>query len=359
MSTLDFILNNISIMSSKEINAHLKELGRSGKEIVFNRIPTLTKILELNKVDCPFKRIKIKYDYIQNHPGLHWDVANYVGASNIDVLEKVVISTEGHVFKVCKTGRVKYVFLENTYKDKYHRITVDYKSLRTHRVVASTFLPIPEKLLNNPIHKLDASFIDPETTSPLCNINNVEWLYGNERQKKTAGRKRYLGDEYFLFEVVVDNGFKGVMFALATKEITQIGLAVKYLRKVAARKCNLVMGMEVTEINTNAGYDKIPEDLLNTLLKNPKYFNGQIKPIIGEIISGDNKGFKFSLFGLSEVNKYFNNPYIMHSTQKKKISIIGECAFRKATHREAIPLHGKITHEIADLLQAKKCKKIN
>lgn len=349
-----FIDHLVSLDKLAKAN-YLKNIHDS-KNVIFNKVLKLTDHLNLDNIKNYHKRISIKHKYILNNPGRHWDYVEYQTDSELLILKDALISTDGHVLKLHKTGRVSLNFLNSNYADRYHRFYYKEKSLRTHRAVASTFLPVSKRLKNIEFNKLDVSFINPEIEN-IVQLSNLEWLSGNEKQRKSAGHSDYNKEEYFLFEVMVDNGFKGTKFILTKSELNQYNLNARELRKCVKGRYNTILGMNIRCIKDSKNYDVIPENLKSLLLKNPKYFNGFIKPIIGEILEGPYKGLKFSLFGFSEIMHYFQNPYIQHSTLKHNEAIVDGCLFKRVTHKEAIPLHGNLTLGITKNLKLSKLVK--
>lgn len=354
MKEFNLFINRLVFMDKKERHSYLMMFKHDGKKIIFDSVEKLTDVLNLKEIDSYAEQVRKKYDYIRSNPGRHWDYVAYQTPDGFCVFNDILVSTDGHILKSHKSGRVSLLYFSDNYSDKYHRFSYKDKSLRTHRAVAYTFLPVPKRLKGALLKDLDVSFIDADDLSHMNSLNNLEWLYGNEKQRKAAGHHHYTEKEYFLFEVLIDNGFKGTQFVLNSKQVKILGLKARNLRKCINGDFNTMHGMKVTPVQTPAGYNLIPKELLELFNKDPRYFDASVKPIIGEVLEGKHRGLKFSLFGCNDFANIFASSHIRQLTNKRKEIFYRGCRFRRATHREAIPYHGYITPVIAKELKPLK-----
>lgn len=82
-----------------------------------------------------------------------------------------------------------------------------------------------------------------------------------------------------------------------------------------------------------------------------KYFKNDIKPVIGEVLSGPFMGTKFALFGRAQIENYFVYAKVARAAKDSRKSY-RNCSFKYATWRDAIPYSDKLTPEILDTLKA-------
>lgn len=161
----------------------------------------------------------------------------------------------------------------------------------------------------------------------------------------------------YLFTVIVDNGFKGRQFLLRNEdEINAFGISTNSVANAVSAGAPL-FGMEVVRVNSNT-VTCAPYDDIHALFKeNKNYFSTVTQPVHGRIIDdGPYKNIEFSLYGTKEAEQFFTKTGVLNVVRMKQSSYRG-CVFRLTSHRLAIPLHGKMTQEIADYLEKKYTRK--
>lgn len=78
-----------------------------------------------------------------------------------------------------------------------------------------------------------------------------------------------------------------------------------------------------------------------------KYFKHSIKPVLGEVLEGEYKGLKFSMFGKTEIEKYFNYT-IVRKIARNKRGTYKNCSFRYISFAEAKLYADKISKELIE-----------
>lgn len=352
------MLNSLLKLSKTDRNKLILKLKLETKRHLFDSIYTMTEELGLDAVPDFETRVKMRYELIKKFPDtVFWD---YAECANIKSGIKKTDSPDFEIYPACKVSTNGDVIVFNKIKrlfvypveptNRYGEIKFSNGSRTRHRLIASTFIPKPERLKDIPYAELQVNHID--LTCWNNRIENLEWVTDKENQRHRYSIDRYEEEKYFLFIVAVDNGFLGREFVLSEHDLSVIGTDFIQIRKVMSRDIELptYKGFAITLLhrdNIKDAFIGLPDDIAELLNTEPRYFDVDIKPVIGTVLKGRYKGFEFSLFGATEVNRYFNRAHVEAVTRGKLLSHSG-CTFRRCSPREAIPLHGKLTKEIAE-----------
>lgn len=162
--------------------------------------------------------------------------------------------------------------------------------------------------------------------------------------------------DYFLFEVIVDNGLKGTQFVLHGNEIFPLLDFHKRQAVISMRgkKSTIMSGFKISHIHEKEiqQYHRgMPEGVALLREKNKRYGQSHIIPVIGKVNIGKYAGLEFSFFGCADIPRFFSQGVISLVINGRTEQHKG-CTFRTATHKEAIPMHGNFTEEVeTDLRQ--------
>lgn len=133
--------------------------------------------------------LKAKQKYIEEQQKLDpnyvaYDFAHYIFIDS-DVVFKClnrIVSTNGDMYQHTKNGWVKCALLLKGYK--YYRVIMPIRSksaINLHRVIASTFVPKPERHKDIEYNKLQVNHVDGDKFNNKT--SNFEWVTGSENIK--------------------------------------------------------------------------------------------------------------------------------------------------------------------------------
>lgn len=156
----------------------------------------------------------------------------------------------------------------------------------------------------------------------------------------------------YQFTVNVNNFFEGRQFVLRDEEeIAAFGISPHSVKNAVCQG-TLLFGMRVNRINLDRAVFSPYDDIRLLLEKNKLYFSPFVKPIIGEVKEAcPYQGLRFALYGNTEVDTLFAKSGVLLALRRQQLNYRG-CQFTYAAHRDAIPLHGKMTREISEYLKA-------
>lgn len=346
----------------------LDNLNNGIKKRIFDTIPVLTDLLNLNEISDYNKRVKIRRDYIDKYPNeVHWDYMEYYPCKLYDqdthreyVLHThIKVSTNGDVIYYHGANKRVYINLNKDYhKDNYNRVKLNTIKYAVHRLVGTLFIPIPETLKDKGIENLITNHIDLVKSND--NYLNLEWTTNGENVKHSfnkdtpigkRGRKTgesYYSDKYILLEVLATNRFKGRKFVInGLEQCKEAGLEWKSLYYVAKgeRTHNYGFGASYIPAEETEKYPLgMPEDIKELFDKDRRYFSMDINPIIGKY-----NDIEFSCFGAQELNKHFVQANVLKviSGERKEHK---KCTWRYGTLEEGIALHDNLTPELIEEL---------
>lgn len=133
--------------------------------------------------------LKAKQKYIEEQQKLDpnyvaYDFAHYI-FNDSDIVFKClnrIVSTNGDMYRHTKKGWVKCIPQLNGYK--YYRVIMPIRSksaINLHRVIASTFVPKPERHKDIEYNKLQVNHVDGDKFNNKT--SNFEWVTGGENNK--------------------------------------------------------------------------------------------------------------------------------------------------------------------------------
>lgn len=334
----------------------------------FVMIPTLTEILNLDHSPSKYEeRVRMRSNFLKKERELDPEVVfwDYAEVYNLEkennkpegIFKNVLVSTNGD--SIILTASNKFYLqsnIENKMNGKYKRIRMgmDGNKYMLHRVIGCTFVPVPK---DKDIRSCITNHLDnnPGNNQYL----NFEWatIKENNIHGIDIGARK-TGDEYyqekpFLLEVISDNKFKGRKYVLkGLKDCGECGFNIPGLLQVVNGIKKSYYGHDVKIISpeeTNSYEIGMPDDIKSLFLTDRNYFSTDIKPIIGEVIEGPFKGFQFSFFGATELNRYFQQANVFKVISGERLTH-KNCKWRYGTISEAIEIHNKLTNEIYQTL---------
>lgn len=243
-----------------------------------------------------------------------WDFLSYVSYKTQVKLftSTVMVSTKGRIAYQLNDGvHISTGTLSGKYLQAHIEVGFDGKSyvnIYIHRAVACTFLPKPEKYKDIDYSKLEANHLDGVKTNP--HFLNLEWGTKSDNLKhavKTGLIKSGKDSERtkpMVGKVIQDIDIKGQEFIVnGRKEIIDACLDPMTIYSAVKGKTAVGYGCE-WRYATDADKD-IPHGFPERLLYLAKYdkviLNKDLRPLLGEILEGENKGLKFVLMGGLEV----------------------------------------------------------
>lgn len=285
---------------------------------------TLTKILALpNYMDQYGHEInlKVKQEHMEEQLKLDpnyvgYDFVHYIFTDTNLVLRYPfrIVSTDGKVFKLTKTGWEETTFSKNK---EYKRIKIKFNifnkssvKLSVQRIVASTFLLKPERHKDIGYNDLQVNHIDGDKSNNP--VSNLEWVTAKEniRHAVTTDLKKVgLNNKRtkpLLGEVVINSPVTGYKFIMTgARSFKELGLNKSNAVQSIIGKTESSYGCKWS-FATEKDIDTYPvgfPDLILTVL-NVSDLNLRIKPVLGTIVKGVYTGYKFILFGNKDMKKY-------------------------------------------------------
>lgn len=265
------------------------------------------------------ERVLARHNYIEEQKKkdpnyIGWDFAELVmseygpgsNLSSLTILRSVtsIISTIGQIARInSKTNCLELTLgiSDNGYKH-VHVTFVDkvYKKCRIHRLVGSTFIPIPDHLKEHRSHLV----INHKNDIKTCNLrSNLEWCTGLENTKKAIETgAREVGSYIATWEV--DDEHKGKTFYF--KDLNEIRDYIPYgnIHQSIYGKLKTQYGCSWKFIDKALLINKVTGFTREVykLLQDPCYINPRTMPVIGTIIKpGKYCGLTFVLLGGNEI----------------------------------------------------------
>lgn len=308
------------------------------KHLFFNKM-TLTKVLNLDEIKDYEERVRLRSEYITASPEeIHWDWAEFQSTTGELIKSNtLLVSTNGESIGYTIDGRLRFNSAITSGKNEYRHLRINGLLRVIHRVVSSTFIPKPERHSALSYELLQTNHIDGIKYHNY--ISNLEWCTNQENQRHQYGHDKYTEEENFIFEVLADNGYKGVKFTLSASEAISFGLVYDNLRRTALKKdlfsTGRLYGFKIDFSKENNL--PMPSEIKDLYLKDKSYFNPFVKPVLGVVKSGAHSGFKFSLVGDNDY-KLFSKSAVSR-VANRKLPHHKNCTFKFISLKEAIPLH--------------------
>ena len=284
----------------------LSEKCRREKLKEFFDIPTLTNILNLNDIVDPQEKVKIKYDFIKRNPSIeYWDYVSYFQSTvHKKKLNDTQLNGTTKTMKVSTKGNV--IWISNNTVHKYHNTSnaVDHYKIienknniyRLHRVLVSTFIPIPDDLIE--IGPTGLFINHKDSIKGNLELDNLEWATpsGNiihailsNKLKVPTSVDHYLSIP-IVMEVTIDNLLKGEKFIRVGRSNFGIDWGYAPIIRTLAGDVKYAYGCKC-RIATEEDFKKYPIGITNSVkeawLKYPSLFNHRVMPVKLESLTGN------------------------------------------------------------------------
>ena len=295
------------------------------------------------------ERVQMRHDYIEEQKKKDPNYVGYdfpehfssthgksIGNMKFYTSFNTLVNTLGQVLKICKNTNKLIVSFGYKNKRGYcshsiHTTQEGSKIFKVHRLVAGTFIPIPDNLktLQNELvvnHKDDVK----------CNNlrSNLEWCTNQENQIKAVetGAKRSMKlkatyivpDRYYGTEIYFNN----------YKEAMAAGFSRSGFQKSLSGKIKVAQGCvweRVTDIPTKTG---VPEHLKEIFLDTP-YLTITTEPLLVTILKpGKHYGEQFTLLGECEVVAHELNYSTIVNGMRFRGGYSKNCHYKRITREE-------------------------
>lgn len=326
---------------------------------------TLTDILNLKELPHQ-ERVKSRWDYINQHKDIeHWDYFEYITSAHGTTMcpdgwtlwttDKCLISTHGNLLKLNKvskefepaTGFSRGKYLQTDLKNT----DGSYSPFRIHRAVASTFIPVPEDL----IEQMGLAVVDHDDDSSHHNVIwNLNWMINGANTIKAfetgAAKVRSVIAEWYL-----DDEFQGQKFYLESPRQYLLSLGIDNASIAVAMKGRYAYSYgfrwEVVEKGEYPYPTDFPEEIKERL-KDKTYLRSTLKPLIGTVVKDcPIKGLRFALYGQPEyLSSGFHGGTVVRTIKEGKGGLHKGCSFKYSTRKEANTLQRGLTKEQMDML---------
>lgn len=287
-------------------------------------------IQEQKKKDPNF----VGYDFPEHFNSMYGGRAKF--SENVSDQTKL-ISTLGEIISIWNF-RLFTSFGWNTtsgYRDTQLKVSGKDIQYRVHRIVACTFIPVPEHLkeVKNTIminHKNDVKY------SNL--LSNLEWCTGHYNTLtaiKTSARKT----KSFKLTVTIPCKLKGNVYYFFSEQCLHkhkftVPNVKKSIKTNTVYLCGIWEEVSKQEItNKSIGMGESDLAIIRDECLGSYYTLGTVGTIVTE---GPCKGERFVLFGNKELKKYGFNPSNVIRSIKEGRRICGSCTWERMTREECI-----------------------
>lgn len=334
-------------------------------------IKTLTEILGLSLELKDYEdRVQKRYDYIQEQ--LEKD-PNWIGYDYPEywtayieahfILKDILVSTTGVFYKV-KNGEIIELKtpipnknVNGGYLSKKLSISKNVKKgLRIHRVLGSTFVPKTGSTEMFPYFQLEVNH--KNGIKHDNDISNLEWMTSKENTQhaiKNGLFKTGLENTSLipvLATVTVAGPYKDKQFVMAGENNYIFSKINRGVISQALIKNKLAYGCKWEIIDRKDFYNfnlGPPTGYLKFIHENKHLIDLRIKPLVGEVMVGPFKGFKFVILGKRELISYgFNQARVAASVGKSK-TVFG-CIWKYVKTEEAENFSREIPKDILNTL---------
>lgn len=264
------------------------------------------------------ERVQMRHDYIEeqkkkdpNYVG--YDVIEYFGSSHgplkgPDVEYMVdnnrLVNTIGQVLSIWKGGVYISQGAETNhgYKHLYAKINGKRKTILFHRVIAGTFIPIPDEL--KPIRK--ELVVNHKNDDGCCNLrSNLEWCTQGINHRKAIETGAISLTNFKLTVKQPCQYYGKEYFFLCKEDLLKAGFNCGQVYVNSKIKGEYLCGVW-EEVSFEECKDKqigIPEDELKEIT-DKKYGQLRSRARVGTIVSeGPCKGQQFAIYGASQVKE--------------------------------------------------------
>ena len=298
------------------------------------------------------ERVQMRHDYIEeqkkkdlNYVG--YDFPEYFNDFTTLTLNKPnvvvtdfskLVNTLGQ-FLFIKDGKIYISLVTPTpgkYKLNWLLIGNKRMQVRTHRVIACTFIPIPEHLKE----QRTKIVVNHKNDIKTCNLrSNLEWCTRGENNIKALNTGSRVSCSFKYTVNLPGRLFGKEYYFLNRKDLVEHGFEESFLYSIVNSK-NYLHGRFET-ISKEQIKDKpigIPKEVIDEL-RNPKYGRPDSSATVGTIISeGPCKGEKFVIYGPPEIKKYgFSDNSIYNFIRGNTVQYKG-CTWEKLDRNETVDI---------------------
>lgn len=260
-----------------------------------------------------------------------------------------LINTLGQAISIAR-NKVFVVLPSNTkwYRYMYTTINGESSRLRINRVVACTFIPIPEHLKSI----RENLVVNHKNDIKNCNLrSNLEWCTQKENVIKAVETGVIKSSSYMFTITRPGLYFGNTYYFTDIQSLTDHGFDYTGVIKSANNTGNYLCGIWETISKEMVQNKKIGmDDEVIEYLRDPKYGNSHAKASVGTIVTeGPCKGERFALYGRVELNKYGFCESCVSKVASGKSKFHKGCTWERMTREEAtnIPIgltDKQITH---------------
>lgn len=317
------------------------------------------------------ERAQMRWDYIQEQKKkdpnyIGWDFPEYFKSLH-GGRAKEVLTTVAYDLLVNTIGQIASVRNDDVYisfggKGAHdYRVTSIYLDgvlapARIHRVMACTFIPIPDKLKDKRSkitvnHKNDVSF---------CNLlSNLEWVSLRRNTIKAVETGKIPSTSFKLTVTLPCPLLGKEYFFLSKRDLIKQGFshmpAIESIKTGKPYFCGIW-----TEMSKEDMKDKVrgmsEEDL--AIVRDEKYGRIDSLASVGTIVTeGPCKGDKFVIYGDKQFSKYGIDGSSVTAAIKGKLKVVAACTWERMTREEAVDIPIGLTPEQLDHINKTRSKK--
>lgn len=307
----------------------------------FESIETLTEKLKL--IGRPIKeQIKLKYEFLLGKEEEYWDNAIYYLYDEDRYVELPM-------FKISTLGRCAYINKLGYYseynkvpeKNIYTKRTIDLSKKPTlvviHRIVGSTFIPIPDDCFKIGNGKPELNHIDGVKFHN--GKSNLEWVTQSDNSQHAVNTGLILSgtnrEECVTYEgtVVTKNKHHGKQVVVSgAREIKEYNLSHSSIIRSARRGDYTYCGIQWRVVSSSSVIND--PSLIDCISKDKPYMENNRLVYLATPVDGDiNKSF--TVYGVLELAKLGFNKIGLFNHVNGLVKAYGGYTWKKITHEEA------------------------
>lgn len=305
----------------------------------FNQVETLTTKLNLSGKSIK-EQIKLKYEFLLGKEGEYWDDAIYYlyDKDRYITLPMFKVSTFGKLVYINRLGycvEFNKVPEKNSYVNRGVPINNKMIFVTIHRIVGSTFIPIPDDCFKIGNGKPEVNHIDGIKFHN--GKSNLEWVTQFDNSQHAVNTGLILSgtdrDGCVTYEgiVVTKNKYYGKRIVLSgARELSYYGLIASAIHRSVKRKNYSYRGIQWKVVDSSSLVND--EELMRDIKEDPSYMEEHTLPYLAT--SEDGKKC-FVVYGVLELAKlgYSKSQLFNHFNGSPKL--YGGYMWKKITHEEA------------------------